>query len=67
MASTERDRGAPHYDSLDDDAQAEVRARWADRIAARLAGLDLAAEFDAGGRPYAVLDADGTVVVRNLA
>ena len=67
MASTDRYRGARHYDSLDAAAQAEVRAEWADRIADRLAGIDLAAEFDAEGRPYAVLDADGTVVVHNLA
>lgn len=67
MTSSEGRRGASHYDSLDDAAQAEVRAEWTDRISARRATLDLGTQFEAEGRPYAVLDDDGEVVVRNLA
>jgi hypothetical protein len=65
MTSSDGRRGAPHYDSLDDAAQAEVRATWGDRIAARRAALDLGAHFEAAGRPYAVLGEDGEVVIRN--
>lgn len=67
MTSSDGRSGATQYDSLDDSTQAEVRAEWSDRIAARLAGLDLAAQFEAERRPYAVLDDDGLVVVRNPA
>jgi hypothetical protein len=65
MTSWDGRRGASHYDSLDDAAQAEVRAEWADRIDARRAALDLGAQFEAAGRPFAVLGEDGVVVIRN--
>lgn len=55
--------GARSYDSLTDKEQAIVRAEWAERIEARRVGLDLEARFAAEGRPYAVLDEHGEVVV----
>jgi hypothetical protein len=57
----------PHYDDLDEEAQAEARARWRRLIAERIRGLDLAAEFEAEGRPFAILDAEGNVVVRGTS
>lgn len=42
-----------------------MRARWVSRIAERREHLDLGAEFDAEGRPYATLAADGSVVIHN--
>jgi hypothetical protein len=59
--------GEPHYDDLDEEAQAAARARWRRLIAERIRSLDLAAEFEAEGRPYATLDGDGNVVVRGGA
>lgn len=53
------------YDNLTDDGQAAMRARWADHITELREGLDLGAEFDAEGRPYATLAADGAVVIHN--
>lgn len=46
------------YDELDPIAQAQERARWEREIAKRLAGLDLAEEFAAEGRPYVVVAND---------
>lgn len=60
------DLEAPDYDDLDDDAQEAMRARWPDLIEQRLANLDLAAVFEAEGRPYAVLGEDGSVIVRGV-
>lgn len=57
--------GEPHYDDLDEEAQAAARARWRRLIAERIRGLDLAAEAE--GRPYATLGGDGNVVVRGGA
>lgn len=59
--------GEPHYDDLDEEAQAAARARWRHLIAERIRGLDLAADFKAEDRPYATLDGDGNVVVRGGA
>lgn len=56
---------ARRYDDLSPDEQTTMRARWADRIAERRERLDLGAEFDAEGRPYATLTADGAVVIHN--
>ena len=53
------------YDDLSPDEQADMRARWADRIAERRERLDLGAEFDAEGRPYATLASAGTVVIHH--
>jgi hypothetical protein len=52
------------YDSLSASEQSLVLARWATEIDRALAELDLQAEFEAAGTPYATLDADGRVVVR---
>ncbi|UDY34025.1 hypothetical protein [Dermatobacter hominis] len=54
--------GTASYDSLRDDQQAIVRAAWDERIEARLATIDLIAEFEALGQSYVVLDDDGRVV-----
>lgn len=59
--------GARHYDELNDEEQAVIRAEWAERTQATLAGLDLAADFAAQGRSYVELDADGAVVRRGPA
>jgi len=53
------------YDELTPDEQEAMQARWVDRIAERRECLDLAAEFDTDGRPYATLAADGSVVIHN--
>ena len=55
--------GARAYDGLSAEEQAVVRAEWAERMAARIAELDLAETFTAQGRPYAELDELGRVVV----
>ena len=59
--------GSRSYDDLDDRSQAIVRAEWQERIDARLAALDLRAEFESAGQTYAELDDDGNVVVRGPA
>lgn len=56
--------GTQEYDSLDDKAQAIVRALWDERSAALRSNLDLADQFAAEGRSYVELDDDGNVVVR---
>lgn len=57
--------GARRYDDLTAHEQAAVRAEWAEGVAERREGIDLAATFEAEGRPYATLDDDGNVVIRN--
>ncbi len=52
------------YDSLTAEEQAVVRAEWAERIAQRRDGLNLAERFAEEGRAYVELDADGSVVRR---
>lgn len=47
-----------------DDVEAELKLRA--EIDARIAALDLAAEFRAAGQPYSELDENGKVVTRNL-
>jgi hypothetical protein len=56
--------GQGSYDALSEESQAVVRADWEERIAANLAGLDLAAELRAEGDPWIEATADGTSVVR---
>lgn len=56
--------GQAAYDTLDDRGQAFVRVAWNQQVAGRIAGLDLTAELDAAGQPWAEADADGNVVVR---
>lgn len=59
---------ACHYDDLDDPrAQAIVRASWAEQMKHWRETLDLEAEFIAKGLPYAELDENGEVVVREPA
>lgn len=53
-----------HYDDLNAEEQAIVRAEWAERLEALRSRLDLARKFAKDGRPYAELDDDGRVVVR---
>lgn len=53
-----------HYDDLNAEEQAIVRAEWAERLETLRSRLDLARKFAKDGRPYAELDDDGTVVVR---
>lgn len=53
-----------HYDDLNAEEQAIVRAEWAERLEALRGRLDLARKFVKDGRPYAELDDAGTVVVR---
>lgn len=56
------------YDDLDDSrAQAVVRALWTEQMKQWRETLDLEAEFIAKGLPYAELDENGKVVVRELA
>lgn len=56
--------GRTSYDELSHREQALVRTRWAEDIADRLAGLNLAAQFDAEDRSYVELDESGNVVHR---
>jgi hypothetical protein len=50
------------YDELTSHEQAVVRAEWAERMDARRADLNFAAEFAAAGKPYVGLDEEGKVV-----
>lgn len=54
-----------HYDELSSLAQAAIRAEWSKRIAERRESLDLIRDFETAGRPYAVLDDAGEVVIHN--
>jgi predicted trehalose synthase len=56
--------GQSDYDALGSREQAVVRAEWADRMAQRLADLDLAAEFTATGTAYSELDGRGRATRR---
>jgi predicted trehalose synthase len=56
--------GQGEYDALGSRAQATVRAEWRERMADRLAGLDLATEFESAGQSYAELDDEGRAVRR---
>lgn len=58
-------RGEREYDSVETQTQAVVRAHWAERMnELRESSLRLDRRFAAEGRPYAELDAEGRVVVR---
>ena len=54
--------GIVPYDELTSHEQAVVRAEWAERMDARRADLNFAAEFAAAGKPYVGLDEQGQVV-----
>jgi DhnA family fructose-bisphosphate aldolase class Ia len=56
--------GRGDYDELNDYEQAVIRASWAERMAARLAELDLEKEFLADGEAFSELDENGLVVRR---
>ena len=51
------------FDSLDDEDQRSVAELWGHSIKERIAGLDLAAEFEVTGAAYAELDDDGNAVI----
>ncbi len=53
------------YDDVGPFDQAVIRAAWTERIEARLAGLDLAADFATAGRDFVELDEGGNVVRRH--
>lgn len=55
----------PRYDDLTPAEQDEMRAAWDRRIRDRIRHLDLASEFEAEGRPYATLAADGRVEIHH--
>lgn len=57
-------RGRGDYDELNDYEQAVVRAGWGERMAARLAELDLEQEFIAAGEAFSELDDSGVAVRR---
>ncbi len=56
--------GTVDYDELNAHEQAVVRAEWAERMAARRAGLDFAREFADNAEPYTELDETGHAVLR---
>lgn len=58
--------GTESYDALGEQEQAIVREEWADRMAARRATLDYAAQFSAAGESYSEIDEDGNLVVRSV-
>lgn len=55
--------GAGSYDELGEQEQAIVRQEWTDRMVARRAALDYAAQFSAAGESYSEADEDGNLVV----
>lgn len=50
------------FDSLTEEDQAAVSALWNVQMSERIASLDLAAEFEEAGLPYAHLDEYGNAV-----
>jgi hypothetical protein len=56
--------GDGSYDELGEREQAIVRASWDEQIAARIASLDLAAEFAESGESWSEADEAGNVVAR---
>src|SRR5690349_13964009 len=56
--------GDASYDDIGDPAQAVVRATWDQRIAERIAALDLETEFTAAGESWSEGDDSGQVVGR---
>ncbi|HUQ00789.1 MAG TPA: hypothetical protein VM093_10060 [Aeromicrobium sp.] len=56
--------GDGSYDALGEREQAIVRAAWDEQVAARIAALDLEAEFADAGETWSEADASGTVVPR---
>lgn len=67
MPSDRKEPPRAGYDALDDRAQARVRARWDEQIAARIDRLDLAHRLRAAGRPWPEADVDGRVVMRDAS
>jgi hypothetical protein len=55
--------GEVGYDDVDTREQAVVRAAWNEGIGARVASLDIQAEFTEAGVPYATLDEEGNPVI----
>jgi hypothetical protein len=52
------------YDTLTDEAQAIVRATWDERVDQTIAQLDLTAELEDAGIPWAESDSSGRLVIR---
>lgn len=59
--------GEQSYDGISAEEQVVVRAEWAERIAARIEGLDLEQAFAEDGRSYVELDETGQVIRRTPA
>ena len=59
--------GRGSYTSLNERAQAIVRAQWDERIAEGIAELNFEAEFTAAGDTWVVGDGKGGAVVRTAA
>ncbi len=57
--------GKTSYDTLSEESQAVVRAIWQERVAERLAGLDLTTELRETGDAWAEADADGNLIARD--
>lgn len=57
--------GLDPYDEIGEREQAIVRAKWDEAITARLASIDLAAEFEAAGDSWTDADAAGTVITHS--
>lgn len=58
--------GTESYDTLSDQEQAIVREGWAERMEARRAALDYAAQFSAAGESYSELDENGDLVIHSV-
>jgi hypothetical protein len=56
--------GEMSYDALGEPDQAVVRANWDEQLIARLAELNLAAEFTQAGRAWTEADEQGRAVTR---
>lgn len=55
--------GTGSYDALSEQEQAIVRDEWTERMAARRAALDYAAQFSSTEESYSELDEDGKLVI----
>ena len=57
--------GDGSYDALGEREQAIVRASWDEQVAARIAALDLAAEFTEAGESWSEADEAGQLIARS--
>jgi ParD-like antitoxin of type II bacterial toxin-antitoxin system len=56
--------GTVSYDDVPERVQAVVRVAWQDAIEADIKGLDLEAELEAAGRPWAEAGPGGEAIIR---